>query len=134
LGRADISSREADKTDAEEGKKKKGGISIPEEWPWEEAKMVFQKPDVTPADELQVRDEFVLLLFIQNIDILFMGSWNGQILTWKDWSNFWSQTRASGTYSVLVFFFVKFIDVHNAYSDHLAKNESGKVLKSCQSI
>lgn len=40
---------------AEEGKKKKGGISVPEEWPWEEAKKLFEKPDVTPADELEVR-------------------------------------------------------------------------------
>ena len=39
---------------AEEGKKKKGGISIPEEWPWEEAKKVFEKPDVKPADEVEV--------------------------------------------------------------------------------
>lgn len=39
---------------AEEGKKKKGGISIPDEWPWEEAKKIFQNPDVTPADELEL--------------------------------------------------------------------------------
>lgn len=28
---------------------------MPEEWPWEEAKKIFQKPDVTPADEVEVR-------------------------------------------------------------------------------
>ncbi|KAM5534982.1 hypothetical protein V8D89_011355 [Ganoderma adspersum] len=39
---------------AEEGKKKKGGVHIPEEWPWEAAKEVFQKPDVTPADQLEL--------------------------------------------------------------------------------
>ena len=39
---------------AEEGKKKKGGVHIPEEWPWEAAKGVFQKPDVTPADQLEL--------------------------------------------------------------------------------
>jgi len=39
---------------AEDGKKKKGGIIIPEEWPWEEAKKVFEKPDVTPADQIEV--------------------------------------------------------------------------------
>ena len=39
---------------AEEGKKKKGGISVPEEWPWEEAKKIFEKPDVIPADDVQV--------------------------------------------------------------------------------
>ncbi|CCM01169.1 uncharacterized protein FIBRA_03217 [Fibroporia radiculosa] len=38
----------------EDGKKKKGGISIPEEWPWEEAKKVFEKPDVTPADQIDI--------------------------------------------------------------------------------
>jgi len=39
----------------EEGKKKKGGVAIPEYWPWKEAKKVFRKPDVTPADEIEVR-------------------------------------------------------------------------------
>ncbi|OJT09891.1 Flap endonuclease 1-A [Trametes pubescens] len=39
---------------AEEGKKKKGGVQIPEEWPWEQAKAIFLKPDVTPADELEL--------------------------------------------------------------------------------
>ena len=38
----------------EEGKKKKGGVTVPEYWPWEEAKKVFQKPDVMPADEIEV--------------------------------------------------------------------------------
>lgn len=37
-------------------KKKKaiGGMQLPEYWPWEEAKKLFMKPDVTPADELDV--------------------------------------------------------------------------------
>ncbi|KAI5123452.1 hypothetical protein M0805_008823 [Coniferiporia weirii] len=39
---------------AEEGKKKKGGVSVPEEWPWEEAKKIFEKPDVLPADEVEL--------------------------------------------------------------------------------
>ncbi|KAJ6577189.1 PIN domain-like protein [Mycena capillaripes] len=34
--------------------KGKGGITVPEEWPWEEAKKVFEKPDVTPADEIEL--------------------------------------------------------------------------------
>ncbi|KAF5311726.1 hypothetical protein D9611_009458 [Ephemerocybe angulata] len=34
--------------------KGKGGIQIPEEWPWEEAKKLFVKPDVVPADELEL--------------------------------------------------------------------------------
>jgi hypothetical protein len=50
--------RAADKAeaqaDAEDGKKKKGGgIQVPEEWPWEEAKKVFEHPDVTPASNLR---------------------------------------------------------------------------------
>ncbi|KAF9648177.1 PIN domain-like protein [Thelephora ganbajun] len=40
--------------DAEEGKKKRGGIHIPEEWPWEEAKKLFESPDVTPADQTEL--------------------------------------------------------------------------------
>jgi flap endonuclease-1 len=35
--------------------KGKGGVLIPEEWPWEEAKKIFMKPDVLPADEVEVR-------------------------------------------------------------------------------
>lgn len=50
-----VDCRSAAKEEAEEGKKKKGGISVPEEWPWEEAKKIFEKPDVTPADEVDVR-------------------------------------------------------------------------------
>lgn len=29
-------------------------MSIPEEWPWEEAKKIFEKPDVVPAEEVEV--------------------------------------------------------------------------------
>lgn len=39
----------------EEGKKKKGGVFVPEDWPWEQAKKLFEKPDVLPADEVEVR-------------------------------------------------------------------------------
>ncbi|THH09535.1 hypothetical protein EW145_g1951 [Phellinidium pouzarii] len=47
--------RSAAKEEAdEEGKKKKGGISVPEDWPWEAAKKVFEKPDVLPADEVEL--------------------------------------------------------------------------------
>lgn len=45
-------------TDKEDGKKRKGGVHVPEQWPWEEAKKVFAKPDVTPADQIQVRRFF----------------------------------------------------------------------------
>ncbi|KAH9038247.1 PIN domain-like protein [Lactarius pseudohatsudake] len=40
--------------DKEDGKKRKGGVQVPEEWPWEEAKKVFAEPDVTPADQIQL--------------------------------------------------------------------------------
>ncbi|KAJ7219904.1 flap endonuclease 1 [Mycena pura] len=40
--------------------KGKGGIVVPEEWPWEEAKKLFEHPDVIPADELEVWFETVL--------------------------------------------------------------------------
>ena len=43
-----------DGCEEEDGKKKKGGISIPEEWPWEEAKKIFEKPDVVPSDKVEV--------------------------------------------------------------------------------
>jgi hypothetical protein len=39
-------------------KKGKGGIQIPEEWLWEDAKRIFEKPDVTPADEVGVCPPF----------------------------------------------------------------------------
>lgn len=34
--------------------KGKGGVQVPEEWPWEKAKELFEKPDVLPADEVEV--------------------------------------------------------------------------------
>jgi flap endonuclease-1 len=55
---ADDENRQAEKeeaaTDKEDGKKRKGGIQVPEEWPWEEAKKIFEQPDVTPADQIEV--------------------------------------------------------------------------------
>jgi len=39
----------------EEGKKKKGGVQVPEDWPWEKAKGLFLEPEVIPADEIEVR-------------------------------------------------------------------------------
>ncbi|KAG1732395.1 PIN domain-like protein [Suillus paluster] len=47
--------KEEKAVDAEDGaKKKKGGIQVPDEWPWEEAKKLFQKPDVVPASEVEL--------------------------------------------------------------------------------
>ncbi|KAF5315053.1 hypothetical protein D9619_007339 [Psilocybe cf. subviscida] len=40
---------------AAKGKGKgRGGVTVPEEWPWEEAKKIFEKPDVLPADEVEL--------------------------------------------------------------------------------
>jgi flap endonuclease-1 len=40
-------------------KKKKpkgsGGVHVPDEWPWEQAKKVFEEPDVLPNEQIQVR-------------------------------------------------------------------------------
>jgi flap endonuclease-1 len=40
--------------------KAKGGVQIPEHWPWEEAKKLFEKPDVLPADQVEVRHPCIL--------------------------------------------------------------------------
>jgi len=40
--------------DKDDGKKKRGGIQVPSEWPWEEAKKVFEQPDVTPSDQIEL--------------------------------------------------------------------------------
>jgi hypothetical protein len=57
--------RQAEKEEAaadkEDGKKRKGGVHVPDEWPWEEAKKIFAEPDVTPADQIQVRNRFACL-------------------------------------------------------------------------
>ncbi|KXN83368.1 Flap endonuclease 1 [Leucoagaricus sp. SymC.cos] len=31
-----------------------GGVRIPEDWPWEEAKKLFEQPDVVPADQVEL--------------------------------------------------------------------------------
>ncbi|KAH9999631.1 PIN domain-like protein [Russula compacta] len=40
--------------DKEDGKKRKGGVQVPAEWPWEEAKKIFEQPDVTPSDQIEL--------------------------------------------------------------------------------
>ncbi|KAF8694143.1 hypothetical protein AX14_002159 [Amanita brunnescens Koide BX004] len=32
----------------------KGGVQIPEHWPWEDAKKLFENPDVLPADQVEL--------------------------------------------------------------------------------
>ncbi|KAN0126419.1 PIN domain-like protein [Russula decolorans] len=50
--------KQAEKEEAaaenDDGKKKRGGIQVPAEWPWEEAKKVFEQPDVTPSDQIEL--------------------------------------------------------------------------------
>lgn len=65
--------------------KAKGGVQIPEHWPWEEAKKLFETPDVLPADQLEVR--LFRVPWWSEYSRLF--SWNGRILTWKVWLNSW---------------------------------------------
>ena len=59
--------RQAEKEEAaadkEYGKKKRGGVQVPAEWPWEEAKKVFEQPDVTPSDQIEVGSSRICLLF-----------------------------------------------------------------------
>lgn len=40
---------------ARKRKEKKRGVQTPDEWPWEQAKKLFERPDVTLIDELEVR-------------------------------------------------------------------------------
>lgn len=47
--------RAAATEDGAEGKEKKRGVQTPDEWPWEQAKKLFERPDVTLVDELEVR-------------------------------------------------------------------------------
>lgn len=49
----DMSDAEKEKKEKPK-KKRKGGVQVPEEWPWEEAKKIFEKPDVKPASEVEV--------------------------------------------------------------------------------
>jgi len=40
--------------DKDDGKKRRGGVQVPDEWPWEEAKKIFAQPDVTPSDQIEL--------------------------------------------------------------------------------
>ena len=75
--------------DAEEGKKKRGGIQIPEEWPWEDAKKLFESPDITPADEINVS----LSLFCAVKNSNMRPSSSGKNQTLRDWLNFLSRRK-----------------------------------------
>ena len=92
--RVDNGNRQAEKEEAaadkEDGKKRKGGVHVPEEWPWEEAKKVFAEPDVTPADQIQVCQLCALLPKQQLSGLIFDAcSSNGRHQMSKDSSTFW---------------------------------------------
>jgi len=78
--------RQAEKEEAtadkEDGKKKRGGIQVPSEWPWEEAKKVFEQPDVTPSDQVEVGHP--RLISLSSRDFNSFGSWNGPHQMSKD--------------------------------------------------
>lgn len=44
----------AAKGKGKKGAKGKGGVMVPESWPWERAKELFLKPDVTPAEDFDL--------------------------------------------------------------------------------
>lgn len=50
-----IRAEKAAKKKAAAAKKGTGGVHVPENWLWEEAKKLFETPDVTPASEIEVR-------------------------------------------------------------------------------
>lgn len=66
---------------------RRGGIHVPEYYPWEEAKKLFLKPDVTPADQVEVRDSLTspsLLVLIYALTFSLYGKHQ----TSMDWSSF----------------------------------------------
>jgi flap endonuclease-1 len=77
----------------ESGKKKKGGIQIPEYWPWEEAKKIFVNPDVLPAHDVEVGQNFKPKHTTNSL----VTSWSGTYLMLKDWWNSWSLKRGSSS-------------------------------------
>ena len=53
--------------------KGKGGVMMPDEWPWEDAKKIFEKPDVLPADEVEVStcgstEDFCLIVLVAGVE------------------------------------------------------------------
>lgn len=83
--------KKGDDGEGEEGKKKRSGIQIPEEWPWEEAKKLFENPDVTPADQISVS---TFVSFCQGGSNMLRSS-SGKNQTWRGWSISLSERRGS---------------------------------------
>jgi hypothetical protein len=81
--------RQAEKEEAaaekEDGKKKRGGVQVPAEWPWEEAKKVFEQPDVTPSEQVDVGSSPVCGPVTNSLS----RSWNGRRRMSKDSLTSW---------------------------------------------
>lgn len=79
---------DAPKKKPKKGKGKgSGGIKIPEEWPWEEAKKLFEKPDVIPAEEVEVGTSAFHNKNPPEVGLNISSS-NGRTLTSMAWCNF----------------------------------------------
>lgn len=70
--------------EAQTKKKRAGGIQVPEFWPYQEARKLFESPDVTDGKTVQVRRIFLTT------------SLNGKSLIRKSSYSFFAVTRASG--------------------------------------
>ena len=53
--------------------KGKGGVMMPDEWLWEDAKKIFENPDVLPADEVEVGP----CGLTEGSCLIVFGSWSG---------------------------------------------------------
>lgn len=78
---AEDNDEEGDGEKKKKPKKKKGGIQVPEDWPWEAAKKLFETPDVTPAKDLDVRPFFACVVFDKQVTDGCDGSSSGECPT-----------------------------------------------------
>lgn len=65
-----IKAEKAAKKKAAAAKKGTGGVQVPENWLWEEAKKLFETPDVTPASEIEVRATPCLLVLAGSWEVI----------------------------------------------------------------
>jgi hypothetical protein len=80
--------------------KGKGGVMMPDEWPWEDAKKIFETPDVLPADEVEVSscrstEDFCLIVLVAGVEQP-RCRWFGPILS--------NRKRIQASFSIGVFF------------------------------
>lgn len=87
MGAGSEGEAEEDETTVEERRKQKemkerkkkaasrrgtGGVHVPENWMWEEAKKLFKKPDVTSANEIEVSPILSILAETIDQDVTFL--------------------------------------------------------------